>query len=380
MNSSYEPEPYESRVLETVSSMYGRWHGYITLTICAIGIPLNILNIIVLTRKNMQTPINCILTCLAVSDIATMISYVPFAIHFYVEHTSNTMSASKNSLGWMRFLVVYLNFSATTHTISIWLGVALAIFRHLHIQSPAKGNLTRMRRLIRARLVVCIIVICSVILLIPNYVSYSLIEMAYRGNTSVYIFEPWNLGTLNVKPIVLINLFLYSIAAKLVPCVLIIVYGGLLVRTLNHKLRTKRRRMSENGVIINSHRSIDTSRTTIMLLIVIVLFLITELPQGVLILCCIFLEKFFDNVYVPLGDFMDIIALVNSGINFVLYCTMSHEFRKTFTYLFCTSHCRSERHKMTVSTEFHNDQLQTTLITFDTHSWLHHLTHGADLI
>ena len=368
MNSSYEPEPYESKVLETVSSMYGRWHGYITLAICSIGIPLNILNITVLTRKNMQTPINCILTWLAVSDIATMISYVPFAIHFYVEHTSNTMSMAKNSLGWMRFLVVYLNFSATTHTISIWLGVALAIFRHRHIQSPAKGNLTRMRRLIRARLVVCIIVICSVILLIPNYVSYSLIEMKYRGNTSVYIFESWNLGTLDVKPIVLINLFLYSIAAKLVPCVLIIVYGGLLVRTLNHKLRIKRRRMSENGVV-NVQRSIDTSRTTVMLLIVIVLFLITELPQGVLILCCIFLEKFFDNVYVPLGDFMDIIALVNSGINFVLYCTMSHEFRKTFTRLFCSPPCKNERQKMVTSTAYHNDSLHTTLITMRPYSW-----------
>lgn len=362
MNSSYEPEPYESEVLQTLSSMYGDWHGYITLTICAIGIPLNLVNITVLTRKNMQTPINCILTWLAVSDIATMISYVPFAVHFYIEHSSNSMSAEKNSLGWMKFLVVYLNFSATTHTISIWLGVALAIFRHVHIQSPAKGNLTRMRRLIRARLTVCTIVICSVLVLIPNYVSYSLEEMKYRDNTSVFVFEHWYLGTRNVKPIVLINLFLYSIAAKLVPCVLIILYGGLLVRTLNHKLRTKRRRMSENGVV-SVQRNIDTSRTTIMLLIVIVLFLITELPQGVLILCCIFLEKFFDNVYVPLGDFMDIIALVNSGINFVLYCTMSQEFRKTFIRLFCSLHRKDQRHKTIVSTQYNSDALHATLIT-----------------
>lgn len=367
MNSSYEPEPYESHVLHRLSSMYGNWHGYITLTICAIGIPLNLVNITVLTRKNMQTPINCILTWLAVSDIATMISYVPFAVHFYIEHSSNSISSTKNSLGWMKFLVVYLNFSATTHTISIWLGVALAIFRHRHIQSPAKGNLTRIRRLIRARLTVCTIVICSVIILIPNYVSYSLEEIRYGDNKSMYVFEPWLLGTRDVKPIVLVNLFLYSIAAKLVPCVLIIVYGGLLVRTLNNKLRIKRRRLSENGVT-NIQRNIDTSRTTVMLLIVIVLFLITELPQGVLILCCIFLEKFFDNVYVPLGDFMDIIALVNSGINFVLYCTMSQEFRKTFIRLFCSIHCKTQRHKTVVSANYHGDALQTSLIPLKSYS------------
>ena len=367
MNYSYEPEPYESPVLHNFSAMYGNWHGYITLTICAIGIPLNLVNVTVLTRKNMQTPINCILTWLAVSDIATMVSYIPFSVHFYIEHSSNSISATKNSLSWMTFLMVYLNFSATTHTISIWLGVALAILRHRHIQSPAKGNLTRIRRLIRARLAVCVIVVCSVLVLIPNYVSYSLEEVQYGANTSLYIFESWFLGTRNVKPIVLINLILYSVVAKLVPCVLIIVYGGLLLRTLNNKLRTKRRRMSENGVA-HVQRSIDTSRTTVMLLIVIVLFLITEFPQGVLILCCVFLKGFFDNVYVPLGDFMDIIALVNSGINFVLYCTMSQEFRKTFIRLFCSIRRVDQRNKVVVSTNYHGNALNASLIPMNSYT------------
>ena len=367
MNYSQEPEPYESLVLQNFSAMYGNWHGYITLTICVIGIPLNLVNVTVLTRKNMQTPINCILTWLAVSDIATMVSYIPFSVHFYIEHSSNSISATKNSLSWMTFLMVYLNFSATTHTISIWLGVALAILRHRHIQSPAKGNLTRIRRLIRARLAVCVIVVSSVLVLIPNYVSYSLEEVQYGANTSLYIFESWFLGTRNVKPIVLINLILYSVVAKLVPCVLIIVFGGLLLRTLNNKLRTKRRRLSENGVAL-VQRSLDTSRTTVMLLIVIVLFLITELPQGVLILCCVFLKGFFDNVYVPLGDFMDIIALVNNGINFVLYCTMSQEFRKTFIRLFCSLRSVSQRNKAVVSTNYHGNALNASLIPMNSYT------------
>lgn len=31
---------------------------------------------------------------------------------------------------------------------------------------------------------------------------------------------------------------------------------------------------------------------------------------------------------------MDILALVNSAINFILYCTMSRQFRSTFSLLF----------------------------------------------
>ena len=66
-----------------------------------------------------------------------------------------------------------------------------------------------------------------------------------------------------------------------------------------------------------------------MLLIVIVLFLLTELPQAVLIILSMALEGFFEHVYIPLGDAMDILALVNNAINFVLYCSMSRKFRRS---------------------------------------------------
>lgn len=34
------------------------------------------------------------------------------------------------------------------------------------------------------------------------------------------------------------------------------------------------------------------------------------------------------------GDLIDILALINSGINFILYCSMSRQFRQTFILLF----------------------------------------------
>ncbi|XP_052224820.1 G-protein coupled receptor dmsr-1-like [Dreissena polymorpha] len=334
-------------------------HGYISLVICAIGIPLNSINIIVLTRKKMQTPINCILTWLAVFDITTMISYIPFAFHFYCQYPATKISPSKNSSEWMQFLLVYLNISATAHTISIWLAVALAIFRHHHIHSPAKGNLTRIRRIIRARLVVCIIVISSAVAMIPNYLSHTL----KKAHSGAYVFEPLNLGSGKAKPIILVGMILYSCLAKIIPCVLIIVYGSLLVFTLNGS-RFNHTKSSIDSTVSGrqSTRSTRMSRTTIMLLIVIVLFLITELPQGVLILFCILEENFFEQIYIPLGDTMDIIALVNSGVNFVLYCTMSQEFRRTFIRLFCRQTLNGGTRHAYVASHMRNEQLHATLV------------------
>ncbi len=75
----------------------------------------------------------------------------------------------------------------------------------------------------------------------------------------------------------------------------------------------------------------ENLRTTLMLTIVCVLFLITEFPQSILMsLSIIKGQEFYANVYMPLGDLLDMLALINNSINFLLYCTMSRAFRNTF--------------------------------------------------
>ena len=342
---------FKSENLETISKFYMNFHGYFSLFICCFGISTNIINIKVLTRKHMQTPINFILTWMAVSDILTMCSYVPFALHFYCVYPPQLISAEKNSIQWMSFLLFHINFTATTHTISIWLGVSLAIFRYIHIQSPAKGSLTRMRRKIRARIVVCVIYIGSVVILIPNYISNTLVPFPYKNGT--YVLEDFKLGTPDVKPVVLLNLFLYSSVAKFLPCILMIVYIGLLLRTLNKTLRGQRRRLFQKGISSQCHKTYDTSKTTLMLVVVIVLFLITELPQAVLVVLSLFLRGFFEHIYIPLGDAMDIIALINNSINFVLYCSMSSQFRLTLKQL-VYRHNKYNKHPYEATTITHS--------------------------
>ena len=71
-----------------------------------------------------------------------------------------------------------------------------------------------------------------------------------------------------------------------------------------------------------------------MLVVVVLSFVLTELPQGVLALASAVDQRVFDHVYVPLGDVWDVLVLVNSSVNFILYCTMSAQFRRTFGHIF----------------------------------------------
>ena len=72
-----------------------------------------------------------------------------------------------------------------------------------------------------------------------------------------------------------------------------------------------------------------------MLLVILILFLITEFPSGILALMVgIFGDRFMAEVYDPLGEIFDALALINSSINFILYCLMSRMFRKNFCQIF----------------------------------------------
>ena len=87
---------YGTEGLYEFQRWYARYHGYVSLLVCLYGIVTNVFNIIELTRKNMVSPTNLILTGLAITDLLTMISYVPFALNFYCIHGTDH-SPDRNS-------------------------------------------------------------------------------------------------------------------------------------------------------------------------------------------------------------------------------------------------------------------------------------------
>jgi len=142
----------------------------------------------------------------------------------------------------------------------------------------------------------------------------------------------------------LFNFWIQALLVKLVPCCGLTVLSVLLVRAL--KIAEQRRQMLRGREGRDDRRARANARTTRMLLLVVVLFLITEFPQGVTNLLNGLLPHFVDEVYASLGDLLDILgdlldilALINNGVNFLLYCTMSKQFRDTFIQLFVSSRC-----------------------------------------
>lgn len=83
ISASMAPQEMDLTPLGRFNRMYQEVHGYLSIVVCAFGICSNIINIIVLTRKTMITPTNCLLTAIAVADLLTMVSYLPYSAYFY---------------------------------------------------------------------------------------------------------------------------------------------------------------------------------------------------------------------------------------------------------------------------------------------------------
>lgn len=327
------------------SNNYRDLHGYLSLLVCIFGSVTNVLNICVLTTREMRWPTNFILTGLAVADLLVMLDYIPFACHFFLDPLSRR-TTTYFSYGWAVYTIFHAIFTQIFHFISCCLTVILAIWRYVAITHSQNNKLWSIvsngKRTIFAILltyilcpIICIPLILSLRIIKhdkPSYFNNTIIKKElldnYTGpskNNTIYLIEPdgdyQNL-----------SLLVYGVVIKLVPCVLLTILSKQLICAL---LETKRRRrellnscgmplVDSNGkksVKVQRHmeKEQQTDRTTRMLLAVLLLFLITEFPQGILGLLSILIgDPFWKQCYIPFGNYITTFIFISCFIFFVI--------------------------------------------------------------
>ena len=317
--------------LDLFRTRYVAVHGWASFLVCVFGSIANGLNIAVLTRKEMCSPTNAILTGLAVADLLVMLEYIPYAVHSYLyfRPTRDTFSYK-----WTVFVLFHALFAQVFHTISIWLTVTLAVWRYIAVAHPQKNReWCSFRRSIIA--IVSAYLFCPIIC-VPLYVTTSIVEKSQllddngmRVNSSFYnsTSHRENLinGTIFVVDLTenakLLNFWMYSVVIKLIPCVALTILSLRLILALV-EAKKRRKKLAEATMIKREEVSTEfsnekkrkrkpsrlmdkekqTDRTTKMLLAILLLFLLTEFPQGVLGLLSVILgPEFFEECYIKLG-------------------------------------------------------------------------------
>ncbi|OWR55150.1 G-protein coupled receptor dmsr-1-like [Danaus plexippus] len=332
--------------------VYVKVHGYIALIICLLGSVANSVNIAVLSRKEMMSSTNSILTALAVADLLVMLDYIPLALHIY---TNIADELNRNSYAWALFVYFHSIFSQTFHTISIWLTITLAIWRFVAIKFPQKNKTLCNRRNTNIAIAVAYVV-CPIVCL-PIYFAMDIQEITKShtesDNTTMNgtdflnkssIKEPmYAISMTNNQNLLTAIFWIYSVFLKLIPCVVLSILSVCLILKMKSSDRRRQKLLKKSAVATNEgektrlheegKRGGRTDRTTRMLVALLGLFLATELPQALFGLLTAIAPHLFEICYYAFGEVMDLMALVGSAVNFVLYCSMSRQFRSTFRRL-----------------------------------------------
>ena len=353
-NESTPAPLYCGQGMKDFRSSYQNVHGYVSLVVCLFGMLANTMNIIVLTRKDMISPTNAILTGLALADKVVMIDYIIYAMHHYI--LVRVSIEEKFSYPWAMYVFIHSHVTQVFHTISIWLTLTLAVWRYLSVAHPLRSR--AWCTLNRAMVAIVVAYVGSPILCIPTYLTstirdkYVVVENQLNSSANetvkVYFVDHSELAK-NNQSLVQLNFWIYGVIVKITPCVALTILSYCLVSALiqarkrRDQLKSNRSAKSASVGSASTSSAADgegrtTDRTTVMLLAILILFLITEIPQGILVLLSSGIldddNAFFRNCYTAFNEVMDILALINGAINFILYCAMSRQFRQTFIRLF----------------------------------------------
>lgn len=309
---------------------YREVHGYFSILVCVFGSVTNVLNICVLTTREMRWPTNFILTGLALADLLVMLEYIPFACHFFLDPLSRR-TTTYYSYAWAIYTIIHALFGQVFHFVSCCLTVILAVWRYVAITHPQNNklwsvvnNAKRTILVILLTYVLCPIICIPVILslqIVPHnktvYVNDTIIKKDllenYTGpskNTTIYLIEV-------DADYQIMGLWVYGVVIKLVPCLLLTILSKQLICALMDTKRRRRELLGNCGMPLmdaagqkskkvqrHLEKEQQTDRTTRMLLAVLLLFLITEFPQGILGLLSILIgDPFWKQCYIPFGNY-----------------------------------------------------------------------------
>lgn len=330
---------------------YHAIHGYLSLTVCILGCIANVVNVVVLTRREIRSPTNAILTGLAVADFLVMIDYIPYSWFDYILPNMNYTRKTLFSYSTAWFIMFHSIFAQICHTISIWLTVTLAVWRYIAVAYPHRNriwcNMRTTLITIASAYIVCPFAAIPLYLATAIQASTETLDVngqIYKVNSSssggiggnhAISASPLPAGFKNVTvykvqfsdiainnpSLVTFNLWMYSILIKLIPCFALTILSLRLIGALLEAKRRRKQLLNSNGMqtLVNGkaiegqpnrrntkslEKEKQTDRTTRMLLAVLLLFLITEFPQGILGLLSVLLGRaFYLQCYLKLGEF-----------------------------------------------------------------------------
>jgi len=289
--------------------------------VCIFGMTGNLMSIVVMSKRQMRSSTNTYLFALAVSDLIKLFcDFLYFMVILLFEIDTNV---GNRAYGFLYPYAHYV-FNASL-CISAWLIVSVAVERYVYVCHP-----TRVKsycNIYKARLISTSVFIIMGVLAIPYALRYRSVvqfnNVTGAAQYKVIVTELWQ----NVLFTEIYTWF-QNLMRSIIPLVILIILNTLII----YGLRRCR---------IFRSKAPRKYRITTMLVIVIIVFLVCITPDT--IMSTFFGLGYSEENFLARGirEITDLLLLINSAINFVIYCIFNTIFWCHFQRLFCYT-CRRQ--------------------------------------
>ena len=292
----------------------------------------------------MRSPINLILTAIAGVDVIFLTSCCVHSIAFSI-YSSSCYSRTQRILQMINY-----HLDLTCHTVMMWFLVCLTIIRYVFICN-SRLSITRIS-LRRTKELLLLIVVVAAVGCIPMPFTMTIVERKASVSDSESendtCYEVGEFDQIYTSCV----MFIYGFVIKILPSLLILVYSSLLIIHIKKAKDQSAKFFTSSAEAAMLHqRNKEQNRITLMLVVVVVCAVASETPNGVMSLISALDHVFLQCVYRKIGEIFDVIAIINMSLNFMIYCSMSKQFRDTFKSLL---HCRLKRNGATLTTKYYN--------------------------
>ncbi|EFP05745.1 hypothetical protein CRE_27275 [Caenorhabditis remanei] len=301
--------------ITTVVKLYRPYHYYLLTSIVVFAFFANIFIVIVLSHKEMRrSGVNVTMMLIALCDFGCSVTgLAQLFLRNYSDNYSSYLTA------YSQITVDYL--SVAFHASSLYLAVGMAFCRVMSLNFSNK-NRDRWQSPKYALRVAC--VLCSPVFIIATFVLF--INAVKETEEDGIYLDISDLSVLNECLYMKLSLVASGFCFKILPCLSMLVFSVFLLRQIDKGKNSSTQNRSD--------RKEKIDRSSRFIQFVLVVFLVTESPQGVFSILGGFAIIDYINYLQTSSIFMNILAFFNTTTSFIIYSALSAKFRKLFTQLF----------------------------------------------
>lgn len=299
-------------------------------SIAVMGIISNIITAFVLTRPSMRSPNNMYLTTLAVFDACVLITAVGlYSIEYIFEYTDNIPLYET----WITYVSNIYAVSHIAQTGSAYITVAVTIERYVAVVHPERSKMICGQK---GSAYAIFWVICFAILF--NCTKFFEIDVAKVDNCTGFAAYELVESSLvkNDTYSMIYSLWITQMVMVFIPFLVLLIFNTIIAVTIRkslHQLSWIQRGKKRDELKEKSREA------TYVLIVIVLLFLICNSWGFVMALMervygVERLRRTMPAFYTFSREAINFLTIVNSSVNFIIYCIFGKDFRRELVHIY----------------------------------------------